>query len=405
MKRNILIITDVNFPFGGASANFLRLFSTGLTENNSTVKVLLQRGRQFGNKRNTNINRNGEINGVTYRYCFYINRPKNSFLKIIDDILGIFFPLIYILKNYMYRRLDYVILYTSNAQFSILNLAICKLLKIPIYNYVVEWNEKKMLTKTTLVNKIQTFLFLTQVRYLNTKFDGLIVVSQFLKNIYINENIDENHIFIQPNFVDFSNFENKTINNNQNNKIRVGYCGTPTLKDGVDDLLKSFSLLHKKRPNTELLIIGDTSGNKSLIPSLEKKAESLNILENVIFSGLVDFKEISGLLHTCNILVLARPSGLFAEAGFPTKLGEYMACKKPVVITKVGDIPMYLEDGKNAMLAEPDNPQSISDKIIYLIDNTLKSKEIGEDGYKWACDKLEYNKASKRILDFIDNHK
>jgi glycosyltransferase involved in cell wall biosynthesis len=136
-----------------------------------------------------------------------------------------------------------------------------------------------------------------------------------------------------------------------------------------------------------------------------KKAVELGISKNLTFSGLVDYEKVLQLLQTCNILVLARPSGIFAEAGFPTKLGEYLICKKPVVITKVGDIPLYFKDGFNAMLAEPDNPQSVADKIEFLIENPKTGIKIAENGFNWAKENLEYKMATRKIIEFMENGK
>lgn len=399
-KRKILLVSDMNFPFGGASANLLRLFATGISKNNKNVTVVLQRGRQYGNKKN--ISKGGIIDSVKYWYCCFTNRPQNYILKVVDDIFGVVIPLVYILIQSISGRLECVIMYTSNAQFSVFTILLCRLFKIPIFNIVTEWHDKSNLEQNTLISKIKSFYFKLQVKYFNTKFNGLIVLSHFLKDIYVNANVSETKILIQPNLVDFSTFVD-IENISQHNKIRIGYCGTPTRKDGIDDLLIAFEIVQRKSLNTELLVIGDTSAKKSLLLSLKDKAKELGILDKVIFTGLVDSDEIPRLLNSCDILVLARPSGLFAEAGFPTKLGEYLACKKPVVITKVGDIPLYLKNGESAMLAEPDNPQSVADKILYLIENSIRAKDIGENGFIWAKNNLEYRQATNTILNFIEN--
>ena len=51
---------------------------------------------------------------------------------------------------------------------------------------------------------------------------------------------------------------------------------------------------------------------------------------------------------------MARPDSRQARGGFPTKLGEYLATGKPVCVTKVGEITVYLEDNVSAFLAEPE---------------------------------------------------
>lgn len=398
-KKKMLLLSDMNFPYGGASANFLRLFATGLSYNNEEVTVVLQRGRQYGNTKNES--RRGTVDDVRYWHCCFSNRPRNYFLKIVDDVFGMFIPLIYIFFQYVSGRLKCVIMYTSNAQFSVFSILLCKLLHVPIYNVVSEWPDNHNAVQNTFINRQKAYYFKLQINYFNSKFSGLIVLSHFLKEKYLNAGLNQNKILIQPNFVEFRSFENiKSITHS--GTIRIGYCGTPTQKDGIADLLTAFQIIQSKYSDTELLIIGDSPSNTSLIPELFEKSMRLGIDKKVIFTGLVDSREIPQLLHSCNILVLARPSGLFAEAGFPTKLGEYMACKKPVVITKVGDIPLYLKDGESAMLAEPDNPSSVADKICFLIENPDKANLIGKNGYSWAKEKLEYKKATKGIIDFIE---
>ena len=43
-----ILITSSNFPFGGAGANYLRLFSMGLAEKGWDVQVLLLKGYMYG---------------------------------------------------------------------------------------------------------------------------------------------------------------------------------------------------------------------------------------------------------------------------------------------------------------------------------------------------------------------
>lgn len=401
-KKSYILITDVNFPFGGASANFLRLFTKGVVENNQNIKVILQRGKQYGNSKV--FLRNGVINNVHYKYCCFTNRPRNYFLKLIDDIIGIILPCFFILKYFLKKEIDSVIMYNSNAYFSIFTVFLCKLLSIPIFNFVVEWYDYSHVKTKKKITKLNEAFFLAQVKTINFHYNGLIVLSSFLKKYYVDNKFGENKILIQPNFVDLIEFETN-FEQPMNNIVRIGYCGTPTKKDGIDDLLIAFSLVFSRNKNTELLIIGDSTSNISLIPDLMKKAVELGISKNLTFSGLVDYEKVLQLLQTCNILVLARPSGIFAEAGFPTKLGEYLICKKPVVITKVGDIPLYFKDGFNAMLAEPDNPQSVADKIEFLIENPKTGIKIAENGFNWAKENLEYKMATRKIIEFMENGK
>ncbi|MCD4747638.1 MAG: glycosyltransferase family 4 protein [Bacteroidales bacterium] len=171
-------------------------------------------------------------------------------------------------------------------------------------------------------------------------------------------------------------------------------------KDGIDDLFSAFAIVLKDFPNTHLLIVGDVASN-TIIPHLKNEAEKLGILNSITFTDLVDFRLVSGLINSCDILVLARPNSTAYEAGFPTKLGEYMATKKPVVLTRVGDMGKYFGNGNNVVLVEPERVDSIANGISLLINNKLLRDEIGENGFKWMIRNLEYKTVAKRLNEYF----
>ena len=73
----------------------------------------------------------------------------------------------------------------------------------------------------------------------------------------------------------------------------------------------------------------------------------------------------------------------------------------PVVVTKVGDFPLFLKDGESALLAEPDNPASFAEKLIQAISNPNESERIGNNGKKVALDSFAYKVVVKGMLDSI----
>lgn len=402
--ENILLVTTSNFPYGGASANVLRLLTTGLAKTNRNIEVLLQKGISYNSTTEDN-KKEGSIEGVCYRYCGYLFRPRNLLKWVIDSAAGLIIPVLSVIRKKIKNKIDGVIMYNGTAYECLALFAACKVFRIPIINHVVEWYEKETVVASWWkFPKWWDFLF--RMKILNIYFDGLIVTGHFLKNYYTEKNVNGSKILILPNLVDISNFNSDEVYNPKNNNIiRIGYCGTPVRKDGIDDLMKAFQNVQMKHPNSELVVIGDKTFGDSLIPKLEEKAQKLGILKKVKFTGLVKWEQIPGFLNSCDILVLARPSGKFAEAGFPTKLGEYMACRKPVVVTKVGDMPFYLKDQEDAMLAEPDNPESVASKICYLIEDREKAKEIGEKGLLWVKQNLEFVETTQKVGKFLDTFK
>ncbi len=60
-----------------------------------------------------------------------------------------------------------------------------------------------------------------------------------------------------------------------------------------------------------------------------------------------------------DVLCMCRKESGFANAGFPFKLGEYLATGNPVICTKVSDVEYYL-DNEDVYLIDPGCPDQIS---------------------------------------------
>lgn len=401
MIRNLLIVTTSNFPYGSACANLLRLMGMGLMGQGWRVEVLIQRGLHADDKTKIPA-RSGSEQGVAYRYCGFRLRPRNILLKPVDTLFGHLMTLAGILSRRIKKRVDTVLVYNSSGFENVSVLLLCKVLRIKTFIYIPEWYEKSAMVKTWRhIPKWWDFLF--GMKTVNPCFDGLVMPSHFLFNYYKNEkHIPESHLYILPNLVDLSYFEAVEPDIEFSKKgIRIGYCGTPTRKDGAEDLIRAFQIVHAKKPSTELMIIGDSVGDKQLLPNLKRLAAELGVEGVIIFTGLVPFQRMPGLLHSCDILALARPSGIFAEAGFPTKLGEYMACKKPVVLTRVGDMPRYLTHQENAILADPDRPEDFAEQILWLIEHPAEAEAIAVQGCRWATETLSHRDAAVAFDTFL----
>ena len=192
------------------------------------------------------------------------------------------------------------------------------------------------------------------------EISGLFVISTALKECYANHGIPESKIHIINMTVDMGRFKGipKTTN-----EVYVGYCGTIiNEKDGVDYLIRAFSLLVKHHPHVKLYIIGGNGKDKDIVED-KQLVKTLGITDEVVFTGLVAPTEMPKLLCNATMLALSRPDNLQAANGFPTKLGEYLATSNPVVVTSVGDIPLFLKDKESALLANPNDYISFYEKM------------------------------------------
>lgn len=224
------------------------------------------------------------------------------------------------------------------------------------------------------------------------KLNGVFVISHSLKEYFISIGIDASRIEIVNMFVDSARFD--SIQKKQLDNPYIAYCGTVSYsKDGVDLLIKSFALFKKKHFKYKLYIIG-RGYNEKTIDNLKSLANDLGVEKDVVFTGQILPSDMPQMLKNAEVLALARPDSLQAQNGFPTKLGEYLASGNPALVTSVGEIPHYIQDGVNGYLVEPGNPQKFAEKLCYIVDNYRIAKKVAEEGYKLVQKEFSYKSQS-----------
>lgn len=231
------------------------------------------------------------------------------------------------------------------------------------------------------------------------KLDGLFVISNNLRQCFINDyGLDAQKVHVINMVVDSERFWGLTKHHTER---YIAYCGTASNnKDGVDQLIKAYAITARQFPDVKLWIIGKTPdkgqefANKQLV-------QELGIEEKVNFTGIIPSEQIPQVLMNAEILALDRPNNLQAKHGFPTKLGEYLLTGNPVAVTKVGDIPLFLQDGISAVLAEPDKPEEFASKLNWLLEHPEEGRKIGDAGKKVALREFNYLIESKKLYNHI----
>lgn len=231
-----------------------------------------------------------------------------------------------------------------------------------------------------------------------SKLKGLFVISQSLKQYFVDSGIPEEKVHISNMFVDTNRFEGVK------RKIRekyFAYCGVVSkYKDGVDILIKAFSKVHITHPDYKLYIIGRFE-SEVVRNDLESMTESLKMADCVVFTGQVLPEKMPSLLTNAQALVLARPANLQSKYGFPTKLGEYLATGNPVIVTNVGEIGLFLKDRENAIVVPPDDIDAFANGMTWVIEHADEAFNIGQKGKELAKKEFSYKSQSEKVLDFI----
>lgn len=333
---------------------------------------------------------------ITDNLFFYNFRKKSN--KVLN-----LFKSYRIIKKYLTsqrenkRQKEILFIYSTNVIDYILYFFLSKKLS---FKYITERNEYPTLVreKKPLKSFLYRKLLLSWVYKL---FDGIILMTDPLIKYY-SPYLNKKAIVVKiPMTVDFERFEDKIDNTSGEKKEKyIFYAGSLSQsKDGIETLIESFSIVHKRLKELKLKIAG---GSQNEINSLSNKMK-LNDAHPIEFLGTVDRDRIPNLINEASLLVLPRPESKQAEGGFPTKLGEYLASGNPIIATPVGDIPKYLTHNKDIFFCDNLNTNSFADCVFQIFEDYEFYKNIGKNGRSIALKHFSLKNYSKNLNEFYNS--
>lgn len=182
---------------------------------------------------------------------------------------------------------------------------------------------------------------------------------------------------------------------NLNTPLKILYSGTFGEKDGVDFLIKGFLKARQTGCHCQLILIGKgTETQMKVIKDIQDR-------DDCQYLGFVSDEVLERNLKECDILAMTRRNSVFANYGFPFKLSEYLATGNVVIASKVGDVPLFLENKKNAFLVEPEDADAIAKSILYIDKNREEAIKIGQAGLEVMRQQFSINHIGNKVVNFL----
>lgn len=177
-----------------------------------------------------------------------------------------------------------------------------------------------------------------------------------------------------------------------NDTFVIGFVGRITGDKGINELLESTRELFIKKPNSRLLLIGNTEKIKSI--NSEFYQWSLNE-PRVIYCGRTS--EVEKYLAAIDVFVL--PS---YREGFGSTVIEAEAMGVPVIVTDIPGPTDAMIDEKTGIVIRKADIASLGESLLFLNENRDIGIKMGEEGCLYATNNFESNKLKKYILEDRD---
>ncbi|WP_332021808.1 glycosyltransferase [Kaistella sp.] len=170
--------------------------------------------------------------------------------------------------------------------------------------------------------------------------------------------------------------------------FEIVYVGRLEIVKNVETLINAFA--HSNNANAHLTIVGDGRERHHL----EALSSKLQMDSKITFTGFTS--EPSKYLSDADLFVL--PS--FSE-GFGIAAAEALFLKIPVLCSRVGGIPEFVEDGENGWLFDPKNTAELTVKLNQIIAMDAESlKMMGRKGYDKVINEFTVEKYLENLEGF-----
>jgi len=177
----------------------------------------------------------------------------------------------------------------------------------------------------------------------------------------------------------------------------VVFAGAINRRKNLGALVRAMPAVVRRHPNAVLHACGAVL-DRRYKADLDAFVDAEGIGQAVRFHGVVDRHTLASLLGQSVALVL--PS--YQETA-PGVICQAMAAGRPTVASPVGGVPEMIEDGVTGFLVDPDDSETLADRLIRLMDEPGMARRIGSAARETARERYDRHKVADRILQICSS--
>ena len=301
------------------------------------------------------------------------------------------------------RKQDILIATSPPFSVGISGYIISRLKRIPFIFEVRDLWPESIIQLGQLKNKFIIKFMETIERFLYKKSIHIVPVAESTTAVLKEKGISKSKITVIKNGVNL----NEVIPQQEDGELRVklglnrktivSYIGTLGLSHALDKFLETAKLLSNKK-DVGFLIIGDGAERENLL----KKSQQYD-LKNVCFIKKVEKEKIASYYSISDILLVPLKDLPIFKKVIPSKLFEIMAFEKPILISVDGEARSVVESANSGIYVNPEDPNDLKEKILYLANNSELAAELGRNGRKFVEEYFDRQKLADDYLDLLSS--
>lgn len=273
---------------------------------------------------------------------------------------------------------------------------ICRNLKNPL-KIVTEWSG----VTASMFSTFREKTFIAWAKYANKvaakRADVLVAPCDFVSKWIIKTySLDSTTMFLDG--VNFELFDRNRISSNEffklfpelKGKKIILFVGRITESKNIHTLVEVFVSIKKQVPDSALVLVGDNQSYPSYYRKL-KGIISLKKIQDVVFAGIVPWKALPSFFASCNVYATCSLWEGFLRA-------EAFAFGKPIICFNAGANYETVRNAENGFIIDNLDTSEFIKRTISVLDDPREATKLGENGYNWAKNNLDFDVIADRFL-------
>ena len=183
---------------------------------------------------------------------------------------------------------------------------------------------------------------------------------------------------------------------NVDDRFLICYIGTMGNAHGLETLIAAAEELQDALPRAVFLLIGEGAEKDQLV-----KLAAARGLSNVRFLGQQPRERIPACVSAADLcLVMLKKTELFKTV-IPTKLLEYMACQRPVIVAVDGQARQIVEAAGAGVFVEPEDSKALVEAIRDLSSRPEEMRRMGTSGRQHILNNFSREKKARDYIDML----
>lgn len=176
----------------------------------------------------------------------------------------------------------------------------------------------------------------------------------------------------------------------------VAYIGTLGLAHGLGTVIDAAERL-RDRSDIVFLLIGDGAERDHLESAISERG-----LENVQLLGLQPREAMPAWIATIDVLLVCLRDLPVFETVIPSKIFEFLAQERPVIVTARGEIARMAREADVALVAEPENAEALANAIEHVSDHPDEAARRARAGREWVKKHFVRDELARRMMSFLE---